>query len=177
MLLLFLQYQQYHCQEHFEHFQDMILSLSLLVTIVQVDPSGKVYNVQLAKEEAASNMGVDTNLQLYLPGRTAISVDSAALAAMDYRFGLIEDQGTDGQGQTRGTPMSNPGQGSPPPNDDEDNDLTVNSADNCPFTANENQANSDSDSLNTHQRAIAGPNCTGSGSRSFSCVLKNFEKF
>ena len=102
----------------------LVLSLAILVTVVQVDPSGKFYDPVLAQEEAMMKMGLDPldpNLQLYRPGQGVIIADPAALAALDHRFGsqganlFTDNQGDEGeQRQTRSSPMSDPGQEDPP---------------------------------------------------------------
>ena len=144
----------------------LVLSLLVLVTVVQVDPAGKFYDPVLAQEEAMLKMGMDPALMGLDPmdpmnplnrmGTTVVILDPAAMAAMGHRFGeegvnfFDVDQGDDSEdsGEQRSVgARSILGQGTPPPKDDDDNDLTVNSADNCPFIANENQENSDSDSF------------------------------
>lgn len=71
----------------------LILSLSLLVTLIQFDPSGKYYDPILAQEEAMMKLGADPMLvDPMAPGQRIIVVtDPAAAAALiQHRFGPAE---------------------------------------------------------------------------------------
>ena len=150
----------------------LVLSLLILVTVVQVDPSGKFYDPYLAQEEAMmmkmggdpALMGLDPMDPMYRRGTTIILADPAAAEALfRHRFGpppqepklsiFDELPPEDTSPSTQSEPVDAP---EPPPEPtsilsptapDADSDNVPDSSDNCPNIVNTNQADTDLDGI------------------------------